>query len=245
MEILDAEIILTCIVCFKKFNSIIDLDEHLATHVDNKKIDSPPPLYENRAFSHLSLGSPYKTCPMCGIICETDKDFRKHELDYGEHEEGDCCQCTECFVVYRHGRSLASHIRKTHNGGGDVTKKNPKEASYICETCDKAYFGIVNYDDHTRIHINPSTGNTNLPLRDHICKSCPLSFRFRINLEKHYKLYHKVYYYCKFCTKKFESNDRCQTHIRLIHHPYGCQHCSLRFRLIADYNNHQKVHVIK
>lgn len=125
----------SCFMCNVSYNTQVDLDSHLSTHIDDdtfhhsniNSISEPLPRSSIRP-------SKYFRCNECLKVCKSQLSFHEHMLTHtGEKPH----HCRVCDRKFRHIANFRTHL-----------KSHTNIRTLICSLCRKTIVGEKNYYIH-------------------------------------------------------------------------------------------------
>lgn len=162
-------------------------------------------------------------CPNCHRGIRVSKRTNKHRCR-GSDDKPVYVLCDVCGNSYQK-EYFSLHYNRIH-----------LQSLVSCNVCHKK-FTPSSLPKHLFKHTNPPAAFK--------CGTCPKSFRFRMDLERH-ELVHRVDkpYMCPTCGRGFTQKSNMQYHMRQHtgEQPYKCDNCMKSFTHNVSLKNHLKKH---
>jgi len=246
----------SCWICGIVCSSLRVFKEHfeLKHSTEDQSILSNESLLRSRAFPHLSQSGKKQVrssllCDLCGKVCRSLGEFKKHRLSHGElkqdrqdvNDEGDGVEpqyvCDVCGKVCLRPSALASH-RLSHS----------RACTHSCLDCGQIFTMKKNLLRHQIRH----TGERPL-----ICEHCGRSFLRRASWRDHKLRQHRdkvstdidsLTFHCKRCGEQFYQISRLRRHIVEVHRPAApkerslCTLCGKSYSCKFTLEMHMRLH---
>ncbi|CAL4060373.1 unnamed protein product [Meganyctiphanes norvegica] len=222
------EKIYECGDCKIKFGMESNLREHYKSHFF--KEEQPCPICKREFKSigfyneHVERCKSRWKCEHCGLECDTQEYYRKHQRSDHGGENVIRYQCNLCEKSFVEKHRYEDHLI-THS----------TEKAFTCHICDKQFKRQRPLNDHlARAHSEQSK----------ICSYCHKHFNSSQELEAH-KQVHKRDYPCNACGHVYTSKAALLNHL-VVHHteasPHSCHLCGQTFVKQANLKSHLVTH---
>ncbi|XP_076060894.1 uncharacterized protein LOC143036875 [Oratosquilla oratoria] len=252
-----------CDFCPETYDDILQLEEHLWKHMEEKYYECSDCKIKFGMESNLQkhLKSHYfkeeRPCPIC------EREFKS--IGYYNEHVARCksgWKCELCNLICETREYYRKHQRAEH-GGENVVR-------YQCNACEKSFLEKHRYDDHMITHSSEKAFACPIcekqfkrmrPLnvhllrahsdqsQKHICSYCKNVFNSVAELERH-KSIHKRECPCQACGHVYSTKAALQNHLAVHHNNgstplYGCPVCDLRFAKEYNLKAHIAVHNVE
>ena len=237
-----------CIQCNESFDSVINVEEHLRNHKEEKPY----------LFIQFNTRGTLKTydCAKCKAMFREKEDLDGHmemHVDKTFHcsncDEGFVRKsalkkhlllhlnkgkmphkCKECGMSFKQKSQLKGHML-TH-----VRVTAPTDKTFTCDQCHRNFAHSTALKDHMLIH----TGE-----KPHRCTDCDFACRQKSQLKQHKRVHSDERpHQCNECGKSFRHSRTLKEHM-LTHNdkkPYACDDCDACFKLKSQLKIHVKLH---
>ena len=236
--------IMKCDICSKKFNSSVDLKEHIS--LVHKILIS----HANKEKKEEHIEHPYsKMCMICSTLnitissLEKDKRFFQNQLHYWKRKfhavnqrlhklkirirEGVkkskcdiCCKLFKASYLKRHIETVHEGVRNSH-----------------CDKCGKLFTSSQILKNHIK--------SVHEGIKDHFCHICDFKTSLISSLKYHISIVHEGVkkHKCEICGKAFGYSDQCKQHIKRVHDKIkdnDCNFCEKSFAVASELKTHVK-----
>ena len=258
-----------CYVCFMKFDSELDLHEHLGLHVKLLPYTCQECILESVVLNTLTALNNHKkmhqkpvNCQYCDRSFISQRSAEKHaeiyhlDADRSQRIESEIFECDCCEKTYSLKSSLRRHM-KNHQEKG--------RSSHQCTKCDKAYLSL----HALKIHTEQQHMNEKAIL---YCDKCHQQFNNYRNLKSHLKAHEskpkyiprprqspkideteyfkfevdeekgEITYVCTECEKITDDLKIMRTHIRTHMKIHQCSYCDKSFCRPSKKIDHERTH---
>ncbi|GAB0099263.1 zinc finger protein 420 [Sergentomyia squamirostris] len=171
-----------------------------------------------------------------------------------KHTKGQCLNkeklyfCRICKIKFmwensaeKHHQSVHANKQMTSKVKKDKSKEKPREKTFFCTTCNKAFYRQEHLDRHLRIHM-PSE-------KKFECTVCQKKFNRKDNLRSHMRVHKDVKedtdkHLCVYCGRSFSNSSNLIVHMRRHtgEKPYRCDLCDKGFPRSSDLQCHRRTH---
>jgi KRAB domain-containing zinc finger protein len=257
---------ITCTKCLKSFDDTASLKLHMKNvHLLLKtyKCDQCEKTFRDLYSLSIHIKSHsevHHLCSQCGSMFETKRLLNRH-MHY-VHKDGKNVECKICGKRFRDRFGLNRHLTEGHkeieNGvkkaGGEIEIGEDKEnvvpvrkvqqRKQVCPLCDQTFKRLDRHLKHK--HGVNKVLNPDFSQNKFQCKSCGKPMRDKFNMDRHDKYCDKgkdKEIQCRFCQKKFFSNQNLLIHVKRIHETNKkCNKCSVTFETKYQFFEHLPCH---
>ncbi|XP_059618876.1 zinc finger protein 34-like [Phlebotomus argentipes] len=186
-----------CTTCPEKFQTHVQLQDHVLTHLLKKKSKSGKNGKENEAkVRNLEEGNLMGkfTCLVCDKKLSTKGNLKVH-MD--THKPKGKYACDKCGRIFKTVVNLVRH-KEYHSG-----------IKFSCTICGRVYPTNSTLKAHSITHSN---------VRPHTCSICKKTFKRNQDLKFHLNQHTgEKPYKCIYCPKSFASSGNCFSHRKRMH----------------------------
>uniref|UniRef100_A0A1L8DIX4 C2h2-type zn-finger protein n=1 Tax=Nyssomyia neivai TaxID=330878 RepID=A0A1L8DIX4_9DIPT len=187
-------------------------------------------------------------CPQCTRVFPNDALLAKHTR-LQCHNKEKMYFCRICKIKFMWESSHEKHHQNFHanrtlvaKGRRDkVAKGKPREKSFPCSICSKAFYRQEHLDRHVKIHM-PSE-------KKFECTVCQKKFNRKDNLRSHMRVHKDIKedtdkHLCVYCGRSFSNSSNLIVHMRRHtgEKPYRCDLCDKGFPRSSDLQCHRRTH---
>jgi KRAB domain-containing zinc finger protein len=217
-----------CKICRDKFDTRLDLVNHMVVHDPNKqfqcshclkRFQTPHKLLKHGAehFPHLAV------CPICELKVESAEELELHDQAVHQllvHDKPTCPKCLMCFDT---NEEFQEHL----------PRHKYKVPKFECLPCEKGFRALKTLKHHLQSH-RPETFK---------CSQCKAHFESRVEYRLHAKAHISVApYKCSKCEAAFYQKNHLIMHSREMHRnqvklnpggaerPFSCFLCGDNFK---------------
>ncbi|XP_050725339.1 zinc finger protein 208-like [Eriocheir sinensis] len=216
-----------CSDCKIKFGMESNLREHYKSHYFKEAKPCPVCQREFKSIGyyndHVEKCQKRWKCEQCGLECDTQEYYRKHQRAEHGGENVVRYQCSLCDKSFVDRHRYDDHMI-THSS----------EKAFTCHICLKQFKRQRPLNDHLmRTHSSSLL----------VCPYCSKTFQKHTELKAH-KLKHRREYPCSSCSRSYSSNEALVNH-HLVHHAEAtllCHVCSEPFARQLHLKNHLVTH---
>ena len=221
------EKVIECTDCKIKFGMESNLREHYKSHYFKEAKPCPVCQREFKSIGfyndHVEKCQKRWKCEQCGMECDTQEYYRKHQRSEHGGENVVRYQCSLCEKSFVERHRYDDHMI-THSS----------EKAFTCHICLKQFKRQRPLNDHlVRTHSNGLF----------VCSYCSKTFRKQQDLDVH-KLKHKREFPCASCNLVYSSNEALVNHL-MVHHSdssHFCHVCAESFTKQISLKNHLITH---
>ncbi|XP_047488520.1 zinc finger protein 91-like [Penaeus chinensis] len=219
---------LECSDCKIKFGMASNLREHYKSHYFKEARPCPVCKREFKSIGfyneHVEKCQKRWKCEQCGLECDTQEYYRKHQRAEHGDENVIRYQCNLCEKSFVERHRYDDHMI-THSA----------EKAFTCHICDKQFKRQRPLKDHiVRAHSDEQM----------MCTYCRKTFSTQQELDQHKKK-HKREFPCTACGHVYASKEALTNHL-LVHHsettPHTCHICNQTFVKQANLKAHLITH---
>ncbi|KAM3718102.1 Zinc finger protein [Dirofilaria immitis] len=163
-------------------------------------------------------------CPICGRICETNRDLQDHIIAHHERKY-ECKKCARTFVSEKRLRAHELKKHSAHISSNFVKENNSERKLFECNQCDRTYETFYNFKEHLAKHKGKLFR----------CTICSKHLSGQSALSRHAKIHEKPHE-CIMCTSRFSSAYDLDCHFSYYHSTikrFKCFHCD---RVLYNYS---------
>lgn len=245
-----------CQVCNKHFLNYKSLRSHVKSQHINfsryvtckhcNKLIKESYLHTHMKKVHFNGKSQSVNCDICNKTFKNKEAVRVHKVTV----HIDCAiPCNLCDKKFKNKYILNSHIHTSHS-----------DKSNICSVCGKSVKCLAShmkithtqrvkkkcdicgniYADAKLLKIHRKRKHEDIE-REHVCKLCGASFKFKELLKNHGVVHSdERKYKCDICDKAFKLPIVLKTHKRVHNNvaPYCCEYCGDSFKWKQTYDKH-------
>ncbi|XP_055695161.1 zinc finger protein 271-like isoform X2 [Lutzomyia longipalpis] len=187
-------------------------------------------------------------CPQCTRVFPNDALLAKHTRLQCQNKEK-MYFCRICKIKFMWENSHEKHHQNFHanrtlvaKGRRDkIAKGKPREKSFPCSICSKAFYRQEHLDRHVKIHM-PSE-------KKFECTVCQKKFNRKDNLRSHMRVHKDIKedtdkHLCVYCGRSFSNSSNLIVHMRRHtgEKPYRCDLCDKGFPRSSDLQCHRRTH---
>jgi hypothetical protein len=149
-------------------------------------------------------------CSECSFTASRKDALKSHVLTMHSSRRQKNFLCKECGKTFYNRSQLNIHTKAVHE----------KIRNHLCNLCGKSFFNSKDLEMHVKRH-----GEKNLA-----CDVCGNLFFCTLDLKRHSKIHSEPAVPCEFegCEKKFYTNSKMKTHIKVRHQgakDFFCDYC--------------------
>ena len=219
-----------CFKCKGTFESQQRQDSHMCydVKVPEKKKNS-------KTFDCVQCQNPFK--------CATS--YRQHVLSvHNDDKPFKCKEVEDCEFRGKHNHDIIQHVKRVHKKA---------EASYLCQTCGKAY----HHESALKIHValvhekKPKSEVMNKRPKPYQCNNCDRTFSTQGHLKQHQILHvdeSSNSIKCNYCDSYFQTVAEYDEHVVKLHSEdaedlgyYSCDQCQVSFCLTKILDLHYQI----
>ena len=185
-------------------------------------------------------------CPLCNNAQRLN-DLEDHyksciSKKYQNQIDNSDRMCATCGKILKSQKALSghikSHLREEHANAEVSTSPSLQndDLYHYCDQCDMKFVSLV-YLNH---HVKSEHENF-----EYKCSLCPMTFKTKYKSDEHKRIVHLTdeKYQCKFCSKRFGSVDRRESHERVHKEPeFQCRLCPKRLKSPLSLKAHERQH---
>ncbi|CAK1595564.1 unnamed protein product [Parnassius mnemosyne] len=249
---------LTCLTCFKKNSTQIELLKHYNDEHTNSKLTQEDKSNSGDKNYEIVTGSngcnKYK-CKKCERVFDSKRKMNKHTISHVEDRPFLCKLCGRTYKtaseIVRHGRAHnGTRIPCSYQCGYSTVylgalkqheRRHRTEYSYTCDKCGKGFQVLTWYEQHQNVH----TG-----AKPFVCEICGVAFHMDRYLKAHITTVHpqastRKRFLCVHCSKPCDSKKGLTLHLKEhgITTTFLCDICGKVLSDAGQLKFHKRIHL--